>query len=289
MRALPLLVVAAALVLLLAAGTAGAADPQRIISLAPSITEILFAIGVGDRVVGVSTYCDYPAEAARLDRIGTFLQPNVETILAKRPDLVIGVPSPGNRAPVERLEALGLRILIVNPERVADILTSIRTIADAVGVPANGAALVARIEREMAAVTARLDGAATPKVLLLVGRAPFIAAGRGTYQDELIAMAHGDNLATAAGQAWPTVNLEYIVAHAPEVIIDASMGSEEAPDRDQAMAFWRDFPTIPAVRDQRIYGYRAYELLRPGPRAPETLESIARFIHPERFAAPAGP
>src|SRR6478672_6683405 len=96
-----------------------AVSPQRIISLAPSITEILFALGVGDRVVGVSTYCDYPPEVARIDRIGTFLQPNVERILAKRPDLVIGVPSPDNRAPVERLQEFGVRVLVVNPERIA--------------------------------------------------------------------------------------------------------------------------------------------------------------------------
>jgi iron complex transport system substrate-binding protein len=281
-------VTVAAIGLLLVAGAARAERPQRIISLAPSITEILFALGAGDRVVGVSTYCDYPPQATQRDRIGTFLQPNIEKILAERPDLVIGVPSPSNRAPVERLEALGLRILIVDPERVADILTSIHTIADAIGAPEEGAALVADIERHMASIRARLEGAPTPKVLLLVGRAPFIAAGRGTYQDELIGLAHGENLVSVSGQTWPTISLEYIVAHAPEVIIDASMGSEEAPDRDQGLAFWRDFPTVPAVRDQRIYGYRAYELLRPGPRAPETLETIARYIHPERFAAPAG-
>jgi iron complex transport system substrate-binding protein len=264
---------------------AAAGAPTRIVSLAPSITEILFALGVGDRVVGVSTYCDYPPEAARIDHIGTFLEPNVERILAKHPDLVIGVPSPDNRAPVERLQNFGLRVLIVNPEHVADILAAIDTIAAAVGVPAQGAEVVARIRREMATVTARLDGAARPSVLMLVGRSPFIAAGAGTYQDELIGLAHGDNLAASAGAAWPTVNLEFIVAHAPQIIIDASMGGEEAPDRDSALAFWRDFPTIPAVRDHRIYGYRAYELLRPGPRVAQTLEAIARFIHPERFAA----
>ena len=263
---------------------AAAGGATRIVSLAPSITEILFALGVGDHVVGVSTYCDYPPEAARIDRIGTFLEPNVERILAKRPDLVIGVPSPDNRAAVERLQNFGLRVLIVNPEHVADILTAIGTIADAVGAPAQGAELVARIRRDMAAVTARLDGAARPSVLMLVGRSPFIAAGTGTYQDELIALAQGDNLAAPAGAAWPTINLEFIVAHAPLVIIDASMGGEEAPDRDSALAFWRDFPIIPAVRDHRVYGYRAYELLRPGPRVAQTLETIARFIHPERFA-----
>jgi iron complex transport system substrate-binding protein len=277
--------VAAVIALLLVASAAFAAPPQRIISLAPSITEILFALGVGDRVVGVSTYCDYPPEATRLDRIGTFLQPDIERILAKRPDLVIGVPSPTNRAPVERLESLGLHILIVDPERIASIEAAIHTIADVVGVAPAGDALVAGMQRDIDAVTARLAGAQRPSVLMLVGRSPFIAAGAGTYQDELISLAHGDNLAAPTGQAWPTVNLEFIVARAPQVIIDASMGSEEAPDRDAALAFWNGFPTIPAVRDRRIYGYRAYELLRPGPRAAATLARVARFIHPERFAS----
>ena len=118
---------------------------------------------------------------------------------------------------------------------------------------------------------------------MLVGRSPFVAAGRGTYQDELVELAHGDNLGAAAGSGWPSVNLEFIVAQAPDVIIDASMGSEEAPDRADALAFWGDYPTIPAVRDQRIHGYRAYELLRPGPRVAETLEGLARVVHPERF------
>lgn len=259
-----------------------ATTPQRIISLAPSITEILFAVGAGDRVVGVSTYCDYPPEVARIDRIGTFLQPNVERILAKRPDLIIGVPSPGNRVSVQRLQELGVNVLIVDPERIPDILKAIHTIADAVGNGPQGDAVVARIERDIAAVTKRLEGAARPRVLMLVGRSPFVAAGRGTYQDELTGLARGNNLSAAAGPAWPTVNLEWIVAQAPEVIIDASMGSE-ASDRASALAFWSEFPTLPAVRDQRIYGHRASQLLHPGPRIAETLESLARFIHPDRF------
>jgi len=247
------------------------------------VTEMLYALGVGARVVGVSTYCDHPPAAAAVDRVGTFLQPNVERILAKRPDLVIAVPSPGNRASVERLRELGIRVLIVNPERIDEILAAIRTVAEAVGAPAAGAALVARIEAELAAVEARLAGAARPRTLLLVGRTPFVAAGAGTFQDELIARAHGTNLARASGPGWPHLSLERIVAQAPEVIIDASMGSEAAPDRAAALGFWSDFPTIPAVRDGRIYGHGAYELLRPGPRVAATLATVARFIHPERF------
>ena len=346
--------------------TAPAAALERIISLAPSVTETLFALGVGDRVVGVSTYCDYPVAATTIDRVGTFLQPNVERILAKRPDLVIAVPSPGNRAPVERLQELGIKVLVVNPERIAEILASIRAIADAVGVPQAGVALVARIDKvgtflqpnverilakrpdlviavpspgnrapveslrelglevlivnperigeildairrialavgvpqagerlvariagELGAVEARVAGAPPVRTLLLVGRSPFIAAGAGTYQDELITRGGGLNVAAGSGQAWPNLSLEFVVVQAPQVIIDASMGSEEAADRAASLAFWDEFPSIPAVRDRRVHGYRAYELLRPGPRVAETLASVARFLHPERFAADA--
>lgn len=254
---------------------------ERIISLAPSITETLFALGLGDKIVGVSSYCDYPPAAAAIDRVGTFLQPNVERILTKRPDLVIAVPSPGNRGSVERLRDLGVTVLIVDPERIAQILDSIRRIADAAGVPDAGAALVARIEADLAAVEAKLRDAPRPRVLLLVGRTPFVAAGPPTYQGELLERAHATNLVTGA-DAWPRLSLEFIVAQKPEVIIDASMGSEAVADRAAALAFWKDFPTLPAVRDGRV-GPGASEILRPGPRVAETLATVARFIHPERF------
>jgi ABC-type Fe3+-hydroxamate transport system substrate-binding protein len=150
-------------------------------------------------------------------------------------------------------------------------------------VPDAGAALVARIEAELAAVEARLREAPRPRTLMLVGRSPFVAAGDSTYQGELIERAHGANLVAGNAQAWPHLSLEFIVAQAPEVIIDASMGSESASDRAAALAVWQDFPTVPAVRDRRIYGHGVSELLRPGPRVAETLATVARFIHPERF------
>lgn len=271
-------------VMVCAAARVRAAAVERIVSLAPSVTEILFALGVGDRLVGVSTYCDYPPAAAKIDRIGTFLSPNVELILSKRPDLVIGVPSPGNRKPVEMLEDVGLRVVIVEPERVSAILSAIRTIAAAVGVADEGGKLVGSIERRMQSITARLQGAPRPKVLMVVGRRPLVGVGKGTYQDELIELAHGTNVAVQTGQRWPNLGIEFVLEQAPDVIIDAGMGSEEM-DRESGVDFWRSFPSLPAVREGRIYGYHEYELLRPGPRVAETLETVARYIHPERFAA----
>jgi iron complex transport system substrate-binding protein len=255
---------------------------ESIVSLAPSVTEILFALGVGDRVVGVSTYCDYPERAKQIDQVGNFLQPNVELILRKQPDLVIAVPSPANRVPVESLNDLGLRVLVVDPDGIAEIYAAIGSIAAAVGEVSEGERLVRDIRARVDRVTGRLAGAPRRRVLMLVGRSPLIAAGSGTYQNELIVLARGTNVAADAGSAWPNLSLELIIAAAPEVIIDAGMGSEEE-DTQSGRAYWQKFSTIPAVRAGRLFGYGVYELLRPGPRIAETLEMVARFIHPEQF------
>jgi len=262
-----------------------AAEVQRIISLAPSVTETIFALGLGDRLVGVSVYCDYPPEAERIDRVGTFLTPNVEVIVAKRPDVIIAVPSPGNQGSVQALRRLGLRVLLVDPNTVAEIKESLLTIGRELGHEAEARALVARIDAHIATVQARLAGAPARKVLMVVGQTPLVAVGGGTFQDELIRMAHGDNLGAAAGGSWPRLSIEFAIAAAPEVIIDTSMGDEEQAGAAPAMNFWKAFPTIPAVHDGHVYGYKTYQVLRPGPRIGDAFEALAQFIHPERFPA----
>lgn len=257
-----------------------AVEPQRIISLAPSVTETLFALGAGDAVVGVSTYCDYPPEVAKIQRVGSFLTPNVEEIVALRPDLIIGVPSPGNQDPVKTLQSLGLKVVIVEGDTVRQMRESIDTIAQAIGRPAAGRHLIEQIDARMDAIQERLRDAPQRRVLMAVGQKPLVAVGSGMFQDELIRMAHGINVAGGTGLAWPHLNIEVVIAWAPEVIIDATMGTEE---NAHALDFWRQFPSLPAVREQRLYGYRSYQLLRPGPRMPDALDTIARTIHPERF------
>ncbi|HVM98236.1 MAG TPA: cobalamin-binding protein [Candidatus Acidoferrales bacterium] len=264
------------------------AEPQRIISLAPSVTETLFALGVGDRVVGVSVYCDYPPEATKIDRVGNFLTPNVEAIVAKKPDLIIAVPSPGNQNPVETLRRLGFEVLLVDPNTIAQIETSIVTIAAAIGRDAAGAALVASIEQRLTALRDRLATAPQRKVLMVVGQTPLIAVGAGTFQDEFIRMAHGVNLGAEAGGSWPHVSIELVIAAAPEVIIDTTMGNEERTGSGASLEFWSAFPTLPAVQRRRVYGYKQYHLLRPGPRLPEAFEAIARFVQPEFFESADG-
>lgn len=256
---------------------------KRVISLAPSVTEIVFALGAGDRLVGVSSYCDYPAAAREVDRVGTFLRPNLEVILAKRPDLVIAVPSPENRAAVEKLVEFGLEVRVVRPETVDEVLHAIEVIAGDLGVSDAGGQLVARIRGELSAIEKKLAGVEKRRVLMIVGRRPLIAAGAGTYQDELITRAGGINIVGVASEAWPHLSLERVIVDAPEVIVDTGMGESEA---SESAAFWKPFTTIPAVRDDRVVGAGQFDLLRPGPRVADTLATMARFIHPEVFAAP---
>jgi iron complex transport system substrate-binding protein len=252
--------------------------PHRVVSLAPSITEIVFALGAGDRLVGVSSYCDYPQEARSIDRVGTFLRPNVEVILAKRPDLVLAVPSPENRSSVLKLRDLGVRVRVVRPERFSEVLEAIDVIGGDLGLTGEADRLVESIKSEIAAIEARLEGVKRRRVLMIVGRRPLIAAGSGTYQDELIRMAGGINIAAAGGEAWPHLSLEVVIAAAPEVIIDTGM---EASEAKESLEFWAPYRSIPAVRNGRVVGAGSYELLRPGPRAARTLEVVAELVHPE--------
>lgn len=255
--------------------------PRRVISLAPSVTEIVFALGAGDRLVGVSSYCDFPAAARDIDRVGTFLQPNIEVILAKRPDLVIAVPSPENRSAVEKLREFGLNVRVVRPEKIDEVLRAIEVIAADLELANAGERLVARIREDLATVESKVSALRKRRVLMIVGRRPLIAAGAGTYQDELIAKAGGINIAGDSGEAWPHLSLERVIVAAPEVIVDTGMGESEAAE---GVAFWASFTTIPAVRDGRVVGAGQFDLLRPGPRVAATLETLARFIHPEAIA-----
>jgi iron complex transport system substrate-binding protein len=267
---------------LLTAPVAGA-TPERVISLAPSVTETIFALGMGDRLVGVSVSCDYPPEAARIDRVGTFLTPNLEAIVAARPDVIFAVPSPGNRDPVKSLERLGFKVVVVEANTIAEIKESLITIARELGREVAGREVVARIDSRIAAVRERIQDAPERSVLMVVGQTPLIAVGRGTFQDEFIRMAHGINLAAGVGGSWPHLSIEFVIAAAPQVIIDTTMGNEERVGADAALSFWSAFPTLPAVRDHRVFGDREYQLLRPGPRIGEAFAAIARFIHPEEF------
>jgi iron complex transport system substrate-binding protein len=273
-------------------GAAASAPPpggaRRIVSLAPSVTETLFALDRGDRLVGISTFCDYPKdEVAALPRAGSYLTPNVERIVSLRPDLVLGVPTPGNQAAVEQLRALGLRVVIVGELTLADTWSAMRTIGRWAGNEAGAEALVAKLEGEIAAVRADASRLPRRKVLFVVGHDPLVAAGSGLFIDELIAAAGGANVGASSGVSWPRLSLETVIAAAPDVIIDGAMGSEAHQGLE---AYWRQFASVPAVRAGRLWPQRSDALLRPGPRVGLGARELFEMIHAGRnpsFGAPS--
>ncbi len=260
-----------------AAETSG---PQRVVSLAPSVTETLFALGFGDRVVGVTTYCDYPPEARRLPKIGGFTNPSVEAIVATRPDLVIGVNDSSHPVKTKELEHLGIKIALISVTSLNEILNSFKSVARMLGHPEAGDKLAQKITRQFEEVKKRVAPAPRRSTLLAVGLRPLVAVGGKNFIDELITLAGGDNIAGNAAQPWLNLPDEYVIAKAPQVIIQAGMGSE----RGTSAKYWSDLKSIPAVKEGRVYSYPSDKILRPGPRVGEGLEEIARLVHPECFA-----
>jgi cobalamin transport system substrate-binding protein len=272
--------ICAILLALLAMATARVATcAERIVSLVPSVTETLFALGVGGEVVGVSSYDDYPPEVMKLCRVGSFLTPNLEAIAALRPTIVIGRGISSNQREVHALRTMGYEVLLIEDDSLPQIEQSIRTIGARVGKPRQAAAIIAGIEANVNDVRTRLQPLPVRPALMLVGHQPIVAVGRGTFLDDLIKIAGANNIADASAQQWPQLSIEYIVAMRPEVIIDGQMGS----DPQSPTQFWDSYPTIPAVKNHRVVGYPEDPTLHPGPRVGTTLEMIAKLIHPEAW------
>jgi iron complex transport system substrate-binding protein len=258
---------------------ASAGPPMRIVSLAPSTTETLFAIGAGAQVVGVSQYCDYPPQVLKMPKVGSFLTPNLEAIVGLTPELIVGLETSANDREVRALKQMGYQVLLVNDDSLAGIEGGIAAIGAATGHSLQGQRLLDSIQTRMATVRARLLHVAPRKVLMLVGHDPLVAVGGG-YLNQLLEMADCINIGAGLGAEWPRLSMEYIIAAAPEVILDGQMGS----DPMSPSGFWARYPNIPAVRDRRVLGYDQNPVLRPGPRMAQTLEILASLTHPEAFA-----
>jgi iron complex transport system substrate-binding protein len=257
---------------------------MRIVSLAPSVTEILFGIDAGDRLVGVSSFCDYPAEVAAIPRVGTFTKPSIEAILAARPDLVIAARGPATMNAVASVRGVGVPVLVIEDVKLADVWKAIEDIGRHTGRAEAAARLEDQMRRRFDAVRSRLAGAPRRRVLVVVGQTPLIVAGVETFVDDLIRVAGGVNVAADTGQPWPRLSLETVLARAPEVIIDSALSHEDGADA----GFWSRFSTLPAVREGRVHAYRSLAALRGGPRLADAAEEFARLIHPERYGATDG-
>jgi len=279
------MVVRLAILLAIVAGCS--AEPRRIISTAPSITEMLFALGLGDRVVGVTTFCRYPPEAVTKPKIGSYLRPDVEAILALRPDLVIVEKSMFRRALAS--PQLKLPLLEVDDATIEGVFDSIRAIGRAAGVDERSSQLVARIRSELDGLRRAGSGRAPPTVLFIVGRTPgriedLIAAGRGSYISELIALAGGKNILDDAAAPYSKIGIEQILARNPDVILDmgdmASAGDHPDLPRQDVLRLWQRFKNLKAVQQGRVYSVNSDVFMIPGPRLAEAALRIAKLLFP---------
>jgi iron complex transport system substrate-binding protein len=264
------------------------AQPRRIVSTAPSITEMLYALGLGDRVVGVTTFCHYPPEAARKPKIGNYLRPDVETILALHPDLVIAEKSMIRQA--LSLPRLKLNLLQVDDATIPGIYDSVRAIGLAAGAKARAENLCEEIRKDLESIRQRTSRLPPSRVLFVVGRTPgriedLIAAGGSTYLDELIQMAGGETVFRDAHAAYSKVNLEEVLARDPDVIIDMGEMAQTVGITDQqrrsVVALWQRYPSLKAVRNHRVFAVASDIFVVPGPRVTLAAREIAAMLHPE--------
>lgn len=270
-----------------APGDQAGAPYRRIVSLSPSITETLFALGLGDRVVGVTRYCRFPPEAQKRTVVGGYLDPNYEAIVALEPDLVI---LRGEKDTfVEGFRALGLEVLAVRHQSVADIFSAIEAIGRACGAAAEAERLAADLRGRIDRLRSKTAGLARPRVLLVIER----ALGVGTIQDAYVAGADGflnDMIGLAGGQnacpktsvPAPVVSAEGVMQMNPEVIVEL-MSPERAAGRShtELLADWRPLASVAAVRAGRLHVVDDEGILVPGPRFYRLAERLARLVHPE--------
>ena len=266
--------------------------PKRIISLAPAVTENLFLIGAGERVVANTTYCKYPLKARGLPKIGGYMDPDTEKVLSLKPDLVIAACGTRNDI-LDHMRAVGLTVLAVDDTSLDGIDASLKLIGRATGCSAAAGSVVTRLDARRAAVrkkTAHLSAAQRPGVLFLFSFNDLYTAGPGSFVDELIQLAGGRNIAAVTRLPWPQLSMETVVAANPQVILvlPGNMGDAKSPlTAHRALATLRGrqaWHGIAAVKNGHVAVLDDDEVTLPGPRLLNGLEAIARAVHPELFS-----
>jgi iron complex transport system substrate-binding protein len=270
---------------------APASRPERIVSLAPSVTECLFAVGLGPRVRGVTRYCLYPEPAGSLPRIGGYFDPNYEAILGLKPDLVVMLRE--HTTPMEQLTALGLRTLAVGQQSVEGILASILEIGRVGGEADRARDLVAGLRARMGAVEEKTRGLPRPRVLVSAGRnagggalTDVFIAGRGNFLEDILRAAGGEN-AYDGSLPFPSVSAEGILRMNPDVIVDmVPTPANRAVNVRATLDEWNVLTRVRAVESGRVYVLTEDFVSIPGPRFILILEKLSRVLHPEVKWAP---
>jgi iron complex transport system substrate-binding protein len=257
------------------------ADPRRVVALAPSVTEIVYALGQEARLVGVTRYSNYPPAAEALPQVGSYIQLDVERIVALRPDLCIAVKDGNPIAAVEQLESLGLAVYAINPQDLETVMQSVQALGALLHAETRAESVVNDMRGRIRRVRERVAQASRrPTLFFQIGVSPIVSVGSPTFIHTLIELAGGVNVAAGASP-YPRFSREQVIALAPEVIVISAM--ERAAQFEQVKAEWMQWPAIPAVRNGAVFIAPNDLFDRPSPRLVEALEVLATFLHPELF------
>ena len=285
LRRISFLALAVALVVV-SVGVAGQSRPQRIISLIPAVTEILFAVGAGPQVIAVSSFDEYPPEVKQLQRVGALLDPDLEKILSLRPDLVVAYGSQEDLQ--KQLARASIPVYTYRHAGLSDVTRTIAEVGARVGHVAEATVIITKIDAQLAAIRARLASAPRPKTMLVFGRE--IGALRGIYASggigflhDMLVAAGGDDVFADVKRESVQATTEVILARKPEVILEIRSGPAELGTLDAERALWQALSSVPAVRNGRVYFVVDPRAVVPGPRVAEATELLARALHPGVF------
>jgi iron complex transport system substrate-binding protein len=253
--------------------------PRRLISLAPSLTEILYFLELGDRLVGVTAYCNYPPEARTKPRIGTYWEFNLEAVLALKPDLVLVMADQGEgESSWAALRRWGIPLFLARADTLPELFSLIREVARLTGQEEVARRKLPALEDRARRIAARCQNCPTPRVFLQIDQEPLITVGQLAIQNDLINRAGGVNIAGHIHQRYPIFNLEEVLQAQPQVLLFTGMAGEQL--LKSRRLFWQQWPMLPAVAADRLYWVEPDLIDRPGPRLVDGLELLARLFHP---------
>jgi len=256
---------------------------QRVISLAPSLTEAIYALGLQDRLVADTDFCDYPPDALKKPKVGGAINPSLEQIVALRPDLVLVTKSLNRLETVRALDGLGIPSYATDPHTVKEIVSSTERLAGVLGVPDAGAALAADLERHLADLRQRLSGLPPRHVLFVVWSDPLISAGKNTFIADALRLAGASSIVDSS-QDWPQMSLEEVVRLQPDFLVFAESHSDSGQSQFDLLAERPGWRGLDAVRNRR-FAVISDAVNRPAPRIVSAIEDLARQLHPEVFSA----
>ena len=248
---------------------------ERAVSLAPNLTEITFAVGAGNRLVGVTSYCDYPLEARQIQKIGDTINPNIETIIALKPQVVLVSTASQIESFTKQLEAQNIAVFITNPNSLDDIYKSIDKMGEIFGAQEKARQINGDLQKRVADIEARLKAANKIKVFLQISKEPLVTVGKATFFNDLIERAGGASVTKDLESSYPKLSKETAFALNPDAIILSDSEDNREPNDV--------FKSSPAAKNGKVFRIKADIISRPAPRIVDGLEEMARDLHPENF------